>query len=164
MPRVKIKQLDTRISTSGIHMGGGPERRKLHPGEIVDIPEDFEAGQHGGKSLFEALWATGKLELALEPATRPLDFADEREAQVTSPTFKTRGPHEELEVEQAWDAIESRMASKSAQPVADSPADEVPDTTVDSAPDVDPPDGAKNRRAQRRAALRAAKHEQEVTA
>jgi len=166
MPRVRIKQLDTRTATAGIHMGGGVERRKLHPGEVVDIPEDFEAGMYKGKSLFHALWDTGKLELTMDPATRPIDFEDYRQAQLTEPTFKVRGPDEVIEVEQAFEAVASNLAKSSVAPVTTgSPANDKPAPAVDSGPSEDTPvTGTTNRRADRRAALRAAKHEQKATA
>lgn len=109
MPNVKIKQLDTRVSCSGIHMGGGRERRKLYPNEIIALPEDFEAGEHGGESLFAALWKTGKLEITPEAATRPIDFANEREAMLTSPYYRSRGPSEDAEISKAFENVEARL-------------------------------------------------------
>lgn len=156
MPRVKIKQLDERTATAGLHMGGGPERRKLHPGEIIEIPEG---------ELFDTLWATGKLELTMDPVTRPLDFLNAREAAITSPTFKSRGPDEDREIEKAWADIEARMSESSkVQPQAESPADDSPpEPTVESGP-AEPPAKPRNRRAARRAKAKAAQHGQEATA
>lgn len=152
MPRIKIKQLEDRVATSGLHLGGGPGRRKLHPGEVIEIPEG---------ELFDTLWATGKLELTMDPVTRPLDFSDYREGQLTSPTFKSRGPDEDREINEAWARVRARMAEQSeVPPEAESPAaDEQPD-----AGPVDPPPKATNRRAARRAARKAAHSEQEATA
>ncbi len=113
MPRVKIKQLEDRIATAGLHFGGPKVRRKLHPGEVVEIPEG---------DLFDQLWATGKLELTMDPVNRPLDYASDREAQITAPTYKTRGPHEDAEVDAAHAAVAERLLSD-AQPVkTESPA------------------------------------------
>lgn len=160
MPCVKIKQLDERVATDGLHMGGTDCRRKLQPGEVVDIPEDFEAGKYDGQSLLEVLWGTGKLEMTLDKPTRPIDFKNYREAQLTSITFKSRGPDDDKDIEKARAAVAARMAKTSeAPPVADSPADDnVPDTIAD-----DPPVTKPNRRAERRAALQAAKSGEAIT-
>ena len=164
MPRLMIKQLGDSIATAGLFMGGGPERRKLQPGEIVEIPEDFEPGMYEGEGLLNALWGTGKVEMTLDPATRPIDFENTREAQITSPTFKSRGPDEDIEIEKVQVAIKARMAQPSdAQPSADSPADDSqPDQSDDSIPaavDTAPP---PNRRAARRAASQALERGAEV--
>ena len=116
MPRVKIKQLDEKIATAGLHFGGPPERRKLHPGEVVEIPEG---------ELFDILWATGKLELTMDPVTRPLDYASPREAQITSPTYKRRGPHEQAEIDAAHKAVAERLESDAqSDETTESPADD----------------------------------------
>ncbi len=160
MPRVKIKQLDERVATAGLHMGGDPAcRRKLEPGEVVDIPEDFLLPD--GQPLLELLWNTGKLEMTLDAPTRPLDFENYREAVVCSPTFKPRDPSEETEMERSRAAVAARMAeSVSEAPVTtDSPADDPLDTEPEpiAAAEDTPPPKARNRRAERRAALQAAK-------
>ena len=158
MPRVRIKQLDERVATNGLHMGGGPERRKLQPGEVVEISEDLI---ENGKPLLDLLWQTGKLEMTLDPATRPLDYEDYREAQLCAPTFKPRDPSEETEMHRAREAVALRMFENQSE--ATSPADDA----LDDAPDpvhvataetvgAKPPDTPKNRRAQRRASLEAA--------
>lgn len=136
MPRVKIKQLEDRIATAGLHFGGPRERRKLHPGEVVEIPEG---------ELFDIMWATGKLEMTPDPATRPLDYATPREAQITAPTYKSRGPDEDAEIEAALDAVAARLAEESdVQPKTESPA-------KDSKPKAKKP--PVNRRAARRARI-----------
>ncbi len=164
MPRLKIKQLETRIATAGLFMGGDNKvRRKLQPGEIIDVPEDFETGMYDGKGLFDAMWATGKVEMTPDAATRPIDFLDDREARHTSPTFKPRGADEERQVEQARAAVAARMDELST---AHSPADDSqPKPVTDSSPAIteDPPP-VTNRRAQRRAAARGAASGSEVTA
>lgn len=144
MPCVKIKQLEERIATSGVHLGGPPERRKLFPGEVLDIPEDFEAGMYGGKSLFAALWDTGKLEMTPEPATRPLEYASEREAQITAPTFKMQ-PHEAAEVERAFAAVAERLKATGTP----EPETEMPE------PEAKLPRSTEKKTASRRSARRA---------
>jgi hypothetical protein len=152
MPRLKIKQLETRTATAGLFMGGGPERRKLQPGEIVDIPEEFEAGMYNGMGLFDAMWATGKVEMTPDAATRPLDYNDPREAKLNSPTFNPRGPDEEIEVDRARAAVAARMDESSE---ANSPAtDSQPEPVVESSPAVKDTPPVTNRRAQRRAAMK----------
>lgn len=158
MPRIKIKQLDERIATSGLHFGGPLERRKLYPGEIVEFPEGPE---------LDALYATGKIEFTMEPATRPLDFANTREAQLTAPTYKSRGPDEDREIAQARANVSARIAEQSdAQPLAESPADDTQPKRAESSPaDTEPkPSSARNRRAARRAAAKGASRGQEATA
>ena len=58
--RLRIRQLDEKVATQGLHFGLGPNARKLEPGEVVDIPEG---------ELFEDMWETGKLELTRDPVT-----------------------------------------------------------------------------------------------
>src|SRR5210317_134465 len=116
MPRIKIKQLDDRVATSGVHFGGPIERRKLHPGEVVEMPEG---------DLLTGIMATGRVEMTLDAANRPLDFASEREAKITAPTFRPRDELEAAEVEKAREAVASRMAESSeAPPMVDSPAED----------------------------------------
>lgn len=159
MPRVKIKQLDERVSTQGLHMGGGPERRKLEPGEVVDISEDecLPTGEH----LLELLWNTGKLEMTLDPITRPLDYKDYREGKLCSPTFKPRGISETDEMEQARVKVMARMVETESAVI--SPADDKPDSEPKVIP-AEKPKAARNRRAERRAALRAAQRGKALTA
>ena len=156
MPRVKIKQMDERVATNGLHMGGGQERRKLQPGEVIDISEDFV---EAGKPLLDMLWKTGKLEMTLDPVTRPLDYESYREATLCSPTFKPRDPSEEAEMLNARAAVAARLESVSEAPITtDSPADDVLDTEPEPVAAEPPPtpQRARNRRAERRAALQAA--------
>jgi hypothetical protein len=158
MPRVKIKQMDERVATNGLHMGGGPERRKLQPGEVIDISEDFLLPD--GRALLDVMWETKKLEMTLDPASRPLDYLNYREATLCAPQFKPRDPSEENERNKAREAVALRMSeaeSEAVPPIADSPAAD--DTLDDSEPEVAAeaiPPTATNRRAERRAALQAA--------
>lgn len=148
MPRIKIKQLDERIATSGVHFGGSEARRKLHPGEVVEVPEG---------ALLSALLATGKVELTLDPVNRPLDYASEREAKLTAPTFKPRDNDETAEMEKARAAVAARIAKSSeAPPVTTRAEDRQPQPVTD--------EPVRNRRATRRAAIhKAADSEQEAT-
>ena len=167
MPRVKIKQLDERVATAGLHMGGGPERRKLQPGEVIDIPEDYLLPD--GRQLLDVLWETGKLEMTLDPATRPLDYETYREGILCAPNFKPRDPSEATEMERAHASVKERMQAEtvSEAPVLDSPADDQLDTepAIPEPPVVadPPPRTASNRRAERRAALQAAQRGAEIT-
>lgn len=157
MPRVKIKQLDERVSTNGLHMGGDAARRKLEPGEVIDISEDYLLPD--GRALLEVLWATGKLEMTLDPITRPLDYLSYREAKLCSPTFKPRDISETDDMERARAAVAARiLESESEAPLkADSPVDDAPDSEpMPIAVEAKPHTAAKNRRAERRAALKAA--------
>jgi hypothetical protein len=144
--RVRIRQLDERVATQGLHFGRGPSARKIEPGEVVDIPEG---------ELFEILWATGKLELTRDPVTRPIEFANEREARLCSPTFTPRGPDEEVEQQRALDTVSARIAetevASEAETANDSPATETPHVAEREPPEV-PEATAHNRRAARRAA------------
>jgi uncharacterized Zn finger protein (UPF0148 family) len=163
MPRVKIKQLDERVATQGLHMGGGPERRKLEPGEVIDIAEDFLLPD--GQALLEVLWQTGKLEMTLDAPTRPLDYASYREGKLCSPTCKPRDVSETAEMEKARAAVAVRiLKTESDAPLpADSPAEDVPDSEpMTAAVDIPSHTTAKNRRAERRAALKAAQRGAEI--
>ena len=155
MPRVKIKQLDDRVASAGVHLGGGPERRKLEPGEVIDLSEDFLLDD--GQPLLDLIWQTGKLEMTLDPVTRPLDYSDYREAKLCSPTFKPRDPSEAAEMDKARANVAARLAepvSEAPEPT-DSPAEDQLDTEPVLVDDTKPT--ARNRRAERRAALQAAK-------
>lgn len=146
--RLRVRQLDERVATQGVHFGLGASVRKLEPGEVVEIPEG---------ALFEMLWATGKLELTRDPVTRPLEFTNEREAKLCSPTFTPRGPDEEVEQQRALDKVSARMAetetevASEAETANDSPATEMPHVAEREPPEVPEPP-AHNRRAARRAA------------
>ena len=142
MPNVRIRQLEERVATQGLHFGhGNPKRRKLEPGEVIDIPEG---------PLFEQLWRTGKIELTRDPVTRPLDYLNEREARLCAPSFTPRGPDEEIERDAALDRLSEQLAQLEVAPDADK-ADESPVTeTLQPIPAPDRP-APSNRRAARRA-------------
>jgi len=117
MPRVKIKQLDERVATQGVHLGGGAHRRKLEPGEVIDIPEGiFEHGQ----SLFDTIWATGKLELTMDEVTRPLDYLNYREARLCGPRFKPRDANETMEMHKVRADVMARLNQTESE-VPDNP-------------------------------------------
>ncbi len=124
MVRVKIKQLGDATATAGLHFGLGPSCRKLEPGEVVELPQDvYDAMRHD------------VLEITDEDVTRPLVFASEQEAKLSSPSFKPRGPDDEREREAVLNAVVSRLATEDSPPTA---------------PTAAPP--AARRRAARRAA------------
>jgi len=116
MPRIKVKQMDERTATVGVHFGGAPVRRKLHPGEIVEIDEDFEAGKYGGgeQSLLQTILATNRVEITLDPANRPLDYPDEDAARYTAPTYKSRGPEDDVIIAEAFERANRHMQSSKA--------------------------------------------------
>lgn len=143
MSLIQIKQLGEKCATAGLHMGGDDTRRKLEPGEIVDIPDDEL--MLDGDNLMEGLWETGKIDLVppTEAPTRPLDYASRREAQLCSPTFRPRDPRDELDMKKARAKVAARLLeqfeSLPKKKKADSPEDDTPKTA--------PP---KSRRAARR--------------
>lgn len=163
MPLIRIKQLHERVATSGLFMGGTNARRKLEPGEIVEIKEDEMVE---GENLFDMIWNTGMVDLVPDsqgPATRPLDYKDYREAKLCSPNFKPVSATEEREMLAARERVQQRMFQEQSAP---------PPVEADS-PDVDAPSPppkkkaarkavakkpAANRRAQRRAAAQEAQH------
>jgi len=130
MPSLKIKQMDDRIATAGIHLGGTAARRKLEPGEVLAFAED--------DPLFIALNDSPLTELTMAPATRPLDYPNYRIAKLCSPTFRSRGPDEDIEVDKANALVADLMAS--GEPIqvdadpftgtAESPATRAPDVPV----------------------------------
>lgn len=107
MARVRIKQLGDRVATTGLHLGGGPERRKLEPGEVIDIPEDFYLPDN--RSLLDVVWETGKVELTRDEPTRPLDYANYKEGRFCGPNFKPRDAAEEREMDIARQSVRERL-------------------------------------------------------
>ncbi len=161
MPRVKIKSLDNRTATAGQHFASGnPLRRKLQPGEVVDIPESEVFSPKDDRLLFDVLWATGKLEITPEPATRPLDYASVQEAKFCAPTFRPRGPDEIILMDKARADVAARLAETSEVPAeTGSPADDKPAAESSAATQKVAPapvrkqkPAAPNRRVARRAA------------
>lgn len=148
MPNIKIKQMDDRIATQGVHFGGDRRRRKLEPGEVVTVDEG---------EFFNSLWNTGKIELTMEPATRPLDYQNEDEARYCSPSFKPRDPSDERDSELARTAVAERMAQLATEAEAEKPK---PAAKAEAAPPAKKAAKKKaatssNRRAERRAAAKA---------
>jgi hypothetical protein len=111
MARIRIKQLNERVATMGLHMGGGPTRRKLQPGEVVEIPEDLEVD---GSPLFDQLWETGTIDLTRDRPTRPLDYDSPAEAKLCSPSFKPQDPSEERESAKARERVAARLEEQFA--------------------------------------------------
>lgn len=191
MARIKIKQMDDRVATSGIHLGGTAARRKLEPGEVLEFLDESDP-------LFVALAASEKTELTMDAVTRPLDYPNYAVARYCSPTFRSRGPDEDIEVNAAKETVAQMMAAghvpvdpdpftkQPPAPVADSgdhrasvpiapPPAPVEAAPVEPAPVVepDPPadpvadpvvdEAPANPRAARRAAAEAAASEENTT-
>lgn len=138
---VRIKQLDNRIATAGIHLGGGPERRKLEPGEVLAL----------GGELFDGVWNTGKVEITPERPTRPLDYADYDEARYCSPSFNPRDDAEFEASEKARAAVAKRL--NDLEFAENQPADEQP-AAVEKAADK-PADTPKKTKAPKQTATAA---------
>lgn len=123
MPLVRIKQLGERVATSGLFMGHAPGdkfRRKLEPGEIIDIPDDMTVD---GENLMDMLWGTGTIDMmpnSMRP-TRVMDYDNRRDARYCSPSFKPRDPTQERDMHKAhakYDALLNEQYS-TPQPKGD---------------------------------------------
>lgn len=136
MPKIRIKQLHERVATDGLHMGEAPDgmyRRKLEPGEIVDIPEDVMIESNRLDEpvrLIDMLWNTGLVDMVPDtiPVTRPLDYLNVREGRVCSPSFKAISPTDAADREQALARVAKRLAQ------AEQPSDDDDDDTEEEAP------------------------------
>lgn len=106
MPCIRIKQMDERVATMGLHMGGPPERKKLEPGEIVFIPDDVE---ENGENLFDLLWDTDKIEMYPGKPTRPFEFANVSEAKLCSPEFRPHDESEKVLMHKTREAVRARL-------------------------------------------------------
>lgn len=102
MPNVKIKQLNDRVASSGVHFGMGPLVRKLEPSEVVALEGE----------LFEMIYGTDKVEITNEKITRPLKYDSELEAKYCSPSFRPLDPSQETECIRAREAVAERLAYK----------------------------------------------------
>jgi len=163
MPRIRSKQLNERVATSGVHLGGGLNRRKLEPGEVVDIPEDFEISPNDGKSLFEVIYAGGAVEITTDPVTRPLDYRNVREARLTSPTYVPRGKDDIRDIADIRERVEKELsASRRTTKPAPDVSHETDSGPADAA-DALPSRAGRTRRAKRRAGARKAAHGKEAT-
>lgn len=152
MPNVKIKQLEDRISTQGVHLGGTNIRRKLEPGEVVCLEGD----------LFELIYRTDKVEITNDPVTRPLDYESYDEARFCSPNFKPRDNAEKEEAIIAREAVQQRLDEMVVDDTSlagvEAPASEKPKATKPTkAPPVkkaaakdEKPQGARARRRAKR--------------
>jgi hypothetical protein len=132
---IKIKQLEERVATAGLFMGGDVCRRKLEPGEIVEIPDDMEL--EDGRNLMQALWDTGTIDIVPDTVavTRPLDYTNRRDANICSPSYKPRGNDDIKEMNRVRDAVEARLfeSSESLPEPVESPEEDTPE------PEPDPP-------------------------
>lgn len=115
MARIRIKQLGERVATMGLHMGGSVCRRKLQPGEVVEIPDDL-LSDDGEQSLVDQLWDTGTVDLTRDFPTRPLDYENAIEARLCSPRFKPHDPSEEVLAEKARERVAERLEKQFAEP------------------------------------------------
>lgn len=104
---IRIKQFDDKIATSGVFMGGDKCRRKLEPGEIVQIPTALEDSD--GNNIVDAVMATERVEITRDKPTRPLDYADEHEARYCSPNYRWRDPSDRLAMDKARAAVAERL-------------------------------------------------------
>ena len=142
MPNIKIKQLDEKIATSGMHFGMGDATRKLEPGEVVDLPEG---------ELFDLIWATGKVDLTADPVTRPLTYKDYVEATLCSPSYRVRGDDDLVQSEKARAAVAARLAETLPdEPAETSVVDEPAEKPVVEKPKGKAPDKPVNPRVARR--------------
>jgi len=143
MPRLKIKSMDDKVATMGLHFGGPPEQRKLEPTEVIEFSDD--------DPLFQAMMDSGKCELTMAPATRPLIYPDAPMAKFCSPSFKPNGRNEEAQVAEAKATIADMLnhTPPAAPDEQESPAAE---------PEAQP-ESSVNPRAVRRAAAEAANEE-----
>jgi hypothetical protein len=161
---IRIRQLDERVATSGLFMGGGKERRKLEPGEIVEVPDDMNLPD--GENLMQALWDGGMIDILPDTAvpTRPLDYENRREAKLCSPTCKTNGPDEIADRDKALARVEARLFNDTSASLpfdGGSPEEDVPDEVV-TAP-LPAPVKTPGGRVRRRGAPQAAQHGAEAT-
>jgi len=147
MPKIRIKQMDDRIATQGVHMGGDRRCRKLEPGEIVEIPEG---------ELFEGLWDTGRIEMTMDDVTRPLVFETEDEARYCSPSFKAHDPSEERDSAIAREAVAKRLINESVAVAPKEPASSVADAKPEAKKAVQRPTNRRAAARQRQNELQAA--------
>lgn len=157
MPLVKIKQLHERVATMGLHLGGDARRRKLEPGEILDVPYEM---MEGDENLFDLLWATGTLDLVpeTEQPTRPMEYDNYREAKLCSPTFKAISSTDEREMNKARDKYAARLLESATPVTPDSPVAVAPKPKRKAKPKKSAVKTAANRRSQRRQNREAAEH------
>ena len=147
MPKIRIKQLNERVATAGLHMGeaeGEAFRRKLEPGEVVDVPEDIEIVSNRWDDpicLFDMLYDTGLVDVLPDkvPVTRPLDYLNYREGMLCSPTFSSLSPSDAAEREQAMQRVEQRLAKEAAEKHPVDPDEEEPE-------EAPPPKAARSSR------------------
>lgn len=147
MSRIRIKQLGERVATMGLHMGGDARRRKLQPGEVVEVPDDLE---EGGQVLLDVLFATGTIDLTRDMPTRPLDYESVAEAKLCSPTFKPNDPSEVRESEKARERVAARLAEQFAE--EEKPSRKKSAKKADASAESEPK-GKSSRRALRRQSL-----------
>jgi hypothetical protein len=160
MSYIKIKQLNERVATAGLFMGEAEApkfRRKLEPGEIVEIPDDMTVKIiTDDVNLLDMLHETGHIDIVPSSftPTRPLDYDNRREAKVCSPTFKPRDPTDARDMDRARAKYAARLNELYSSPQSENPDQDSPDDD-DSHSKQKPP---VTRRGMRRARAEAAKH------
>lgn len=140
MVNVRIKQLEERSSTAGFFFGDaatGKFRRKLEPGEVVAVDAD--------DTIVKQAMSSGKLELTLDTATRPLDFDTDKEARFTSPRFRPRDENEAAEAERVREAVAVKL-NGSADSEDDTVAEVPARTPADAAAEMSDSNPRVNRR------------------
>jgi len=162
---IKIRQLEERVATAGLFMGGDTCRRKLEPGEIVEVPDDMELDD--GRNLMQALWDTGTIDIVPDSVavTRPLDYLNRREAAICSPSFKPHGPDDEKEMKRIRAVVEARLFESSDSPPepVESPEEDTPETEPEPPPLAAASLPAAQKRTRRGARPKAAEHGAQAT-
>lgn len=122
----------------------GKFRRKLEPGEVVEVPEDMLNDE--GENLMDMLWDTGTIDIVPDSVavTRPLDYENRREALLCSPTFKSRGADDDRLRDKVLAKVDKQLLEQS-----DSLPDEV-ESPEDDKPEPEPPPKAAKPKASRK--------------
>ena len=156
MPNIKIKRLEEKTATAGLHMGvatkPGEYRRKLEPDEIVYIPDGEKLPD--GRLLINVLWDTGTIDMVPDTVavTRPLDYADRNEAKFCSPTFRPDGADAERDMNETRERVEARLLGDfEPEPEPERTTAPAPQPAVtETAPQPPPkPSGRRTRRGSR---------------
>jgi hypothetical protein len=164
MSLIKIRQLEERVATNGLFMGGDHRRRKLEPGEIVEIPDEMHLPD--GANLLQGLWDTGLIDIVPDTVavTRPLDYATRREAHICSPNYKPKGRNDISEMNQIRAVVEARLfESSDSQPEpVESPEKDTPKSKPEL-PRAAASMSAAQKRSRRGARPKAAEHGAQAT-
>lgn len=119
MAIIQVKQMGERVATNGIYLGPSSNRlrRKLEPGERVDIPEDAVFDESDQRNILETVWETGLIEIAPDKAkpTRPLDYESEQEATYNAPSFRPMDESERILMEKSREEVANRLENQSVK-------------------------------------------------